>query len=113
MPSRRRQVAKALAGVPAGSVLDHYTENYGVHRGAIRAAHFIQIALVAWEKGRDFSNGDYAEYWGVDERTGWMHRAEAREVFGDGWRDVAVALADRMDREGIRSPAQATRLALA
>jgi len=112
--SRRRKAAKALAGVKPGSVLDHYTDAFGVHKGAVRAAHFVQIAIVAWEYGRDFSNADYVNFWGVDETTGWNHRREARAVYGDEvWRDVAVQLADAMDRAGVRSPVQAVKLALA
>lgn len=113
MTRRRRQVAKALAGVPSGSVLDHYTDRYGVTKGAWRAAHMVQIAVVVQEHGRDFGNGDYIKYWGVDETTGWNHRREAREVYGDNWRDVAEELAKLMDDQNVRSPAAAQRLKLA
>lgn len=110
MSGRRRNVARALAGVRPGTVLDHYTATFGVHKGAYRAAEMVQIAMVVREHGRDFSNPRYIEYWGVEERTGWLHRAHAREVYGDGWRDVAQALADAMDEAGLRAPGPAVRL---
>lgn len=108
--TRRRAAAKALAGVRPGTVLDHYTSVYGVHKGAYRAAHMIQIATVAREHGRDFSNKNYMDYWGVSERTGWLHRAEAEEVYGESWRDVAVRLAEAMDEAQISAPGRALRL---
>jgi hypothetical protein len=109
--SRPRHFAKALAGVRPGTVLDHYTEKYGVHKGAIRAAHMAQIALVVLEEGRDFSNRQYCEHWGCTERTGWLHRAEAEEVYGERWRDVAYALAEEVERRRIRAPGKVARLA--
>lgn len=107
---KRRHAAKALAGVRPGTVLDHYTERYGVTKGAYRAAHFIQIAAVVREHGRDHSAREYAEFWGVDERTAFLHRAEAREVYGEGWRDVAVSLVEALDASHVTAPGRAARL---
>lgn len=91
-------------------MLDHYTERFGVTKGAYRAAHFVQIALVVRECGADFSAGDYASYWGVDERTAFAHRAEARDVYGDRWRDVAVELTKAMERSDTIAPGRAIRV---
>jgi hypothetical protein len=107
---RARHFAKALAGVRPGTVLDHYTEKYGVHKGAIRAAQMAQIALTVLEEGRDFSNKQYCDYWGVTERTGWLHRAQAEEVYGEKWRDVAFALAEEIKLRDVRAPGKIARL---
>lgn len=110
--TRRRHLAKALAGVKPGTVLDHYTERYGVHKGAIAAAHMAQIAATVIEYGRDFTNEQYMELWAVSERTAWAHRAEAVEVYGDGWRDVGAELARLMEREHTRALGKALQLRL-
>lgn len=102
MPRRRRQ-----------TVLAHYVAHFGVHKGGYRAAHFVQMAMVAVEHGEDWSASQYAAYWGVDERTCYAHRAEAREVFGDRWREVVWELAQKVTAEGVRSPGQALKLVLA
>lgn len=110
VPNGASRTRRALAGVKPGTVLDHATAKLGIHRGAVVAAHIVQAAMVAHEHGPEFSNREYCEFWGVDERTGWLHRSEAKAVYGDAWREVVAALAVEMETRGVRSPAKATRL---
>lgn len=49
----------------------------GVHRGALAAARVAMMAIAANELGHFPSATEYAEYWAVDERTAWRHRAAA------------------------------------
>ena len=85
----------------------------GVHRGAVVAAHIAQWAMTTEALGRVPTTVEYAEWWAVDERTGWRHRAEARDVFGDSWSEVVSQLADEMGRRKVRSPRGVFGLAVA
>lgn len=111
--ARRRHVAKAFAGVKPGTVLDHYTEVFGVHKGAYRASQMVQMALVAIEYGHDWSASQYADYWAVEERVAFQHRAYAKEVYGDQWRDAVWELAQRAQQADTRSIGKILRLAVA
>jgi hypothetical protein len=91
-------MAKALAGVRPGTLLDYTTEVYGVHKGAVVAAHIGQMVLSEVELGREPSAREYGELWGVNMRTAFMHREEARTVFGDDYREVLTQLAASVRR---------------
>jgi hypothetical protein len=80
------------------SVLKAATAKLGVHKGALAAAHIAQWALATAELGHVPTTVEYAEFWFVDERTGWRHRADCRDVLGENWQDVVLALAAAADR---------------
>ena len=95
------------------TVLEACVAVKGVHRGAIAAAHVAQWAMTTEALGRLPTTVEYADWWAVDERTGWRHRAEAREVFGESWGEVVQLLADEMARRKVRSPRGVFGLAVA
>lgn len=95
------------------TVLEACVAVKGVHRGAFAAAHIAQLAMQTRELGRIPSAVEYADWWAVDERTAWRHRAEARDVFGDAWEDVVLVLVAEMDRRSVRSPRGVQELAVA
>jgi hypothetical protein len=111
--ARGRHLAKALSGVKAGTVLDAYTERYGVRKGAVRAAHFAQMVIVAVDLGDDWTAPQYADYWSVDERTVFNHRAEAVEVYGENWRQAVSNVAAVVRKRNVRSPGGIVRLPIA
>jgi hypothetical protein len=84
-----------------GSILDYCVRSAGVHRGALVAAWVAQWAMTANDLGRFPTAVEYAEWWAVDERTAWRHRAGIRDVFGDV-EPIVMAVASGVD--GRRSP---------
>lgn len=95
------------------TVLEACVAVKGVHRGAIVAAHVAQWAMTTHELGRVPTTLEYAEWWAVDERTGWRHRAGVKDVFGESWVEVVLLLADEMERRKLRSPRGVLGLAVA
>jgi hypothetical protein len=85
----------------------------GVHRGALAAAHVAQWAMTTHELGRIPTVVEYAEWWAVKERTGWRHRADCRDVFGESWREVVLSLAAEIGRRKVRSTGRAVGLSVA
>jgi hypothetical protein len=106
-PTTLRRMAKPKKPL---SVRDACMRKLGVHRGAFVAAHVAQWAITAEDLGRFPTTAEYAEWWALDERTGWRHRAEIRDVFGEV-EPVVMAVAARI--EGSRSPRAVMRLAVA
>lgn len=107
--ARARHVAKALAGVKPGTVLDHYTELYGIHKGSLRAGEFAQLVISRLEAGREESASEYGRRWGVNQRSAFLHREHAAEVFGPEWRSLVELLAAQVERsEGSELPSLAT-----
>jgi hypothetical protein len=86
------------------TVLQACTRKRGVHRGAITAAHVVQWAVATVELGHLPTTVEYADWWAVDERTAWRHRAGIREVFGDDWQDVVARVASEAGRRKLRAP---------
>ena len=95
------------------TVLEACVAVMGVHRGSFAAAHIAQWAMTIEDLGRVPTTAEYADYWAVDLRTGWRHRAEAREVFGESWLEVVQLLADEIARRKLRSPRGVIGLAVA
>ncbi len=88
-------------------------KKFGVHRGAIAAARVAQWAMVTAELGRVPTTVEYAEWWYVDERTGWRHRALVHAAFGDEWPMTIEHIAAEASRKAARSPRAVQRLELA
>lgn len=88
-------------------------QKLGVHRGAITAARAAQWAIAADELGHMPTTVEYAEYWAVDERTGWAHRARVREAFGDEWQSIVTRMAVEVGRRRTRSPRAVQQFELA
>jgi hypothetical protein len=84
----------------------------GVHRGAIAAARVAQWAMVAHDLGRLPTTVEYAEWWSLDERTGWRHRAAIRDALGEEWEPTIEALAAQIT-DRMRSPRAVLSLAVA
>lgn len=76
----------------------------GIHRGAIAAARVAQYAIATHELGHVPTTDEYCDYWAVDERTGWRHRAVIRDVYGDQWGEVVEAVAAPIAQLKTRSP---------
>lgn len=75
----------------------------GVHKGALAAANVAQWALATYDLGHVPTVVEYAEYWAIAERTGWLHGKRAADVFGkDEWRSVVEAVAAEITQR--RSP---------
>ena len=86
------------------TVLELATRRLGVHRGALAAAHIAQWAIVTAELGHVPTTVEYSEWWAVDERTGWRHRASCRDVLGDDWQTVVQQIAGVIAAKQARSP---------
>lgn len=82
----------------------------GVHRGALAAARVAQWAIATAELGHVPTTVEYAEWWAIDERTGWRHRALVHEAFGDEWQPVVERVAAELVRRGARSPGAVQQL---
>lgn len=78
------------------TVLQACVSVLGVHKGALAAANVAQLVMTTAELGHFPTNDEYAEYWAVSERTGWLHRSRGRDVFGDDLEDVVAQLAKRI-----------------
>jgi hypothetical protein len=85
------------------TILEACTAARGIHRGAITAAHVAQWAMTTAELGYVPSTVEYSEWWGVDERTGWRHRAGIRDVFGEDWPVVVERVGQEIKRRSERS----------
>lgn len=85
----------------------------GVHRGAIAAARVAQWAIATAELGHVPTTVEYSEWWAIDERTGWRHRALAHEALGEEWQTVVERLAREIERRQDRSPRAVQQLQLA
>lgn len=94
------------------SVHRHCVNKLGVHRGAIAAARVAQWSLVAAELGRVPTTVEYAEWWAIDERTGWRHRAAVQAALGDDWPPIIEHLAQAAAAQQARSPRAIQQLAL-
>jgi hypothetical protein len=75
------------------TVLDYCVRVHGQTRGGLVAAHIAQWAIATHELGHMPTTVEYSEFWYVTERTGWLHRSQAREVFGDDWQRVVESVA--------------------
>jgi hypothetical protein len=90
------------------TILEVCVANAGVHRGALAAAYVAQAAITTHELGRVPTVAEYAEYWAVDERTGWRHSVKMTDALGMDWRPVVAEVAKVVgDR---RSPRAVTKL---
>jgi hypothetical protein len=78
------------------SVLDCCVSKLGVHKGAVAAANVAQLAIATNELGHFPTALEYADYWAVDERSAWRHRARGRDVFGEDLQDVVELVAARI-----------------
>jgi hypothetical protein len=94
------------------SVHRHCVRKLGVHRGAIAAARVAQWAMATAELGHIPSTTEYAEWWAVDERTGWRHRAAVRSVFGENWQPTVERIAAEAARGRLRSPRAVQQLSI-
>jgi hypothetical protein len=94
------------------TVLEACVAKQGVHKGAFTAAWTGQYALATVELGHVPSNREYAEYWAMDERNGWDHRARIKDVFGEKWPEVVQYLADEIERRKTRSLAKVRAIPL-
>jgi hypothetical protein len=95
------------------TVQRHCVAKLGVHRGAIAAARVAQWALATAELGQMPTTVEYAEWWALDERTGWRHRALVHQALGDDWQAVVEDLAAEIKRRQARSPRAVQQLAIA
>jgi len=84
----------------------------GVHRGAIAAARVAQWAMVTAELGHVPTTVEYSDWWAVNERTGWNHRALVHAAFGDDWQTTIEHIAHEAMRKSARSPRSVQRLEL-
>jgi hypothetical protein len=91
------------------TVLEVSVAKLGVHRGALAAAQVAQWALATCELGHVPTTVEYSEFWCVTERTGWLHRAHVRDVFGDEWPAVVQSLSEHIEK---KSPRAVTKLAV-
>lgn len=85
------------------TVLRACVERMGAHRGAIAAANVAQLVIATSELGHFPTAVEYADYWAIDERSAWRHRARARDGLGDEWQDVVSALARRTSSRSPRA----------
>lgn len=95
------------------SIHRYCVQKLGAHRGAMAAARVAQWVIVTAELGLLPSTGKYAEWWAIDERTGWRHRAIVHEVFGDQWPLIVERLAAEASRRAARSPRAVQKLRVA
>jgi hypothetical protein len=95
------------------TVLQACTRKRGVHKGAITAAHVAQMAIATAELGHVPTNAEYCDWWALDDRTGWRHRAGVRDVFGDEWATVVQVVADEIRRRHMRAPRDVLKVAVA
>ena len=86
------------------TILQACTRVRGVHKGALTAAHVAQYAIATAELGEVPGTARYADYWAIDERTGWRHREGIREVFGDDWRAVVEQVAAEATKRQTTAP---------
>jgi hypothetical protein len=86
------------------TVLQAATAKLGVHKGALAAANAAQWAMATADLGHVPTTVEYSEWWNIDERTGWRHRARVREALGDDWPTVVEALAAEISKRSLRSP---------
>jgi hypothetical protein len=84
-----------------------------MRRGGLTAATVAQWAIAAADLGHMPTTVEYADWWGVDERTGWRHRAAIREVFGDNWQAAIELIVAEVERRRLRSPRDVFKLAVA
>jgi hypothetical protein len=84
------------------SVLEVCVARLGTHRGALAAANVAQWAIATAELGRVPTTVEYSDYWAINERSGWRHRARVHEGLGDQWPAVVEQLARRLGER--RSP---------
>lgn len=75
----------------------------GVHRGALAAAHVAQWVIATDDLGHVPTTVEYSEYWAIDERTGWRHRANVAAVLGDEWQAAVEALVREVDSHSKRA----------
>jgi hypothetical protein len=92
------------------TILQACVRKHGVHKGAITAAWVAQYAITTAELGHLATAREYAEYWAIDERNGFAHRARIKDVFGDKWPEVVEALAAELERRSTRSLSQVRAL---
>lgn len=85
------------------TVLHACVDRLGVHRGSLAAANVAQLAIATRELGHFPTAVEYADYWSIDERSAWRHRARARDGLGDDYQDVVVALARRTTNSSPRA----------
>jgi hypothetical protein len=95
------------------TVLQVCVEKLGVHKGAIAAAWVTQWVMATEALGHVPNVIEYSEWWYVDERTGWRHRAAVKSVLGDEWQAVVAELADEMRRRRLKSPRSVRGLTVA
>ncbi|HEY8773078.1 MAG TPA: hypothetical protein VIM05_00795 [Gaiellaceae bacterium] len=90
------------------TVLEVCVARLGVHRGALAAANVAQWAMATRDLGHVPTTVEYAEYWSISERNGWLHRSRIRAALGDEWPVVVEKLAAYVG--DIRSPRAAMKL---
>lgn len=95
------------------SVHRYCVQKLGVHRGAIAAARAAQWAITTNELGHFPTTVEYAEWWAIDERTGWRHRALIHEALGGEWASIVTRMAVAAGRRQARSPRAVQKLKLA
>ncbi|MBA3660054.1 MAG: hypothetical protein H0W67_10695 [Gemmatimonadales bacterium] len=94
------------------TVLEACVRASGMRRGGLTASFVAQWAITAAELGHVPTTVEYGEWWYIDERTGWRHRAAIRDVFGDNWQEVIEMVAADIKRRRLRSPRDVMRLAV-
>jgi hypothetical protein len=99
-------------GEKTETVHRHCVRKLGVHKGALAAARISQYAMVVADFGRLPTNLEYAEWWAVDERTGWRHRALMVEALGEDWQPIVERVAAVIAAKKLRSPRAVQQLAL-
>jgi hypothetical protein len=103
--------ATVARGGKPGQILD---ELRAVPYGMRICERVIEYAIAtAYGSERDVATTDeYADYWRVDERTGWRHRASIRELFpGDEFEVIVSALAKWLVRRHVDDVARVMQTA--
>lgn len=72
---------------------------HGIHRGAIVASYVAQMGIAQANLGHRATAVEYAQFWGITERSAWNHRQAVREVFGAEWPSVVDQIAERTGRK--------------
>lgn len=83
-----------------------FVRRYGVHRGGVYCAQFLQLALTARRLGRVPTAVEYADDWAISERSAWYHREHARGVFGERWEEAVLEVAGLLEEAMSRKQAR-------
>jgi hypothetical protein len=75
-----------------------------VPRGTRVAGYIAQWAMASNEVGKFATTVEYTEHLGIDERTGWRHRAAIHALFSDDEFRVLVDAVRELVRRGERNP---------